>query len=244
MPRVDNEWGEWDSSQWEVPPRGTWFPGNLNTEHGFQYIPRETVAGVSPPLKTPPNFKEVPVKLPGVSLRDLRNWYVWARECGRNENYLNNICDLALKFKHQMPEAETAEDFSNSNFLLSSTTCRNMQEDKKNYHKLLEQFIENTKTILLGNKDIKIFISGEGYRCSSEDNQYSLIYSPSYLLIYFSALGCVEVYKKGYLIAYQRWKTSGEQNTCSQIDKGSKFVRKEDFLLFQQVASQIIQSPN
>lgn len=216
MPRADNEWGDWDESQYDVPPRPSWLEEMLSRdEHKSQndvFTPPVTENQASPPLVRKEAY------LP--CLRDFRCWYVWARETGRHERYLQQIEALAVAFKLETPDAEINTHFINPNISLSEANLHNMKNDQIRYQELLEDFLRDAKTII-DNRGSNEICEGENIlRYRSRNGEY--------VLSYHSALHRVTVEKSDCLLAYQQ----GEQTSI-----GDKFVTQKDAALFKRAAT-------
>lgn len=115
MPRADSEWGDWDESQYDVPPRPLWLEDLLSRDEHKSQNGTSTLQKKKKQSAPPSEHKEA--YLP--SLRDFRCWYVWARETGRHERYLQQIEALAIAFKRETPDAEANVHLINPNISLS-----------------------------------------------------------------------------------------------------------------------------
>lgn len=213
MPREDNEWGEWDPSQYEVPPRGTWFNRHLIDKH------EEPNSSVSPPNQqiTLTTSSEQLEGLYFPCLRDFRHWYVWARETGRHERYLENIQTLATEFKLNTPNAELDLNLSNSSIYLSDTNLHNFSQDQISYQELLKQFLKDAEAIVNDRGENEII-----------DDEYARRYyslKGNYTLTYYYILDEAIVEKDSCLMAYRK---------AGKVAIGAKFVRQHDAAIFRQ----------
>lgn len=212
MPRADNEWGEWNESQYNVPPRPIWLEERL-----CKSSPQSQDALSEPQVKekqTPSSQDFEEAYLP--SLRDFRCWYIWARETGRHEIYLEKIEALALAFKLKTPSAEANIHLINPNFGLSAANLHNMRNDQNRYQEMVENFL----------RDAKIILDRQGIReiCESENVLRYRSRNGEYILSYYSVSNRITVEKNGYLLAYQKEE---------QISVGNKFVTLKDAALFK-----------
>lgn len=216
MPRADNEWGDWDESQYDVPPRPSWLEERLC---GDKHKPQNnTIAPQTKENSTSPLPARKEAYLP--SLRDFRCWYVWAKETGRHERYLQQIEALAVAFKLETPGSEIDIHLINPNISLSEANLHNMKKDQIRYQELLESLLRDAKTII-NNR-------GSNEICEDENILRYCSRNGEYVLSYYSASDRVTVEKSGCLLAYQQG---------GQISIGDKFVTQKDAALFKRAAT-------
>lgn len=214
MPRADNEWGDSDPRQFEVSPPGTWLPDFLTNALSAKNpdISSKQVAPSRP-------FKiEEEIYLP--CLQDLRNWYVWARETGRHETYLENIQKLGEKLKLDVPNAKLDANLSSPIICFSTINLHNFRLDQKSYQQLLEQFIEDSETILRSRGSSEL-INGERI-----DRYYSQ--NGEYVLTHYPTADKTTIEKNSLLIAYRQ---------AEEVAIGTRFVRDHDAVLFRQAVT-------
>lgn len=216
MPRTDNEWGDWDESQYDVPPRPKWLEDRLFRDEN-ELIDNAATAPVET-LQEAPLLSPKEAYLP--SLRDFRCWYIWARETRRHERYLQKIEELAVDFKLKTPYYEVDINLVNPKISLGEADLHNMRNDQRNYQELLEQFLRDAKTILEKRGESKIYDGQNILQYQSKNGEYVLSYYP--------LLDQVVVEKNNCLLAYQK---------VGQAGVGEKFVSQRDFLLFRRAAT-------
>lgn len=213
MPRADNEWGDWDESQYDVPPRPAWLEERLGRGE------RESIDSVIAPSIKEESSSPTPEEAYLPSLRDFRCWYVWARETERHEIYLQQIEALAVAFKLETPIAKIDIHLTNPNVYLSEANLHNMKNDQRSYQELLENFLRDAKTI--------IDSRGKNEICDGENILRYHSRNGEYVLSYYPASDQVTVIRNGYLLAYQQ---------AGKASVGDKFVIQRDAALFKRAA--------
>lgn len=98
--------------------------------------------------------------------------------------------------------------------------CHNMKNDRLCYQELLEDFIQDARTIINNRGSNEISKGEKIIRYRSKKGEY--------VLSYYSISGKLTIEKNGRLLAYQQ---------RSKISIGDKFVTQDDAALFRRAAT-------